>query len=358
MKVGDKVRFLDSVGGGVITKIDPSRKLVYVADEDGFEAPTAMSQVVVVNNVKPNNIPMTEKELLNMEQLQISETNDFQQAQPTDFSVQSADEEYETDYGDVLNVQLAFVPQNIRLLQSTPYDAVLINDSNYYLLYIIAQEVNAQLSVVSSGLLEPNMTDTFTTIEKDSLNDWEHLHVQVIPFKQGKTYKQQRVLDVDLKLNLVNFLKLHAFAANEYFDKPAWIINLVENKKTELEDSLGQLTQKYREDAKRPTPTKVRHRRVVTNEPLEIDLHINQLLDTTAGMKNGDMLQYQLDTFHRVMKENMGNKGKKIVFIHGKGEGVLRKSIEDALHRQYKTCRYQDASFQKYGFGATMVIIG
>ena len=51
------------------------------------------------------------------------------------------------------------------------------------------------------------------------------------------------------------------------------------------------------------------------------------------------------------------NKGKKIVFIHGKGEGVLRNAIMQEIRRKYPKCLSQDASFQKYGFGATMVII-
>ena len=49
--------------------------------------------------------------------------------------------------------------------------------------------------------------------------------------------------------------------------------------------------------------------------------------------------------------------GKKIVFIHGKGEGVLRNAIGQELRKKYPRCLSQDASFQKYGFGATMVII-
>ncbi|MTT60629.1 Smr/MutS family protein, partial [Parabacteroides merdae] len=48
---------------------------------------------------------------------------------------------------------------------------------------------------------------------------------------------------------------------------------------------------------------------------------------------------------------------QKIVFIHGKGDGVLRKAVIDELKRKYSNCRYQDASFQEYGFGATMVTI-
>ncbi|MBR5883634.1 MAG: Smr/MutS family protein, partial [Bacteroidaceae bacterium] len=50
--------------------------------------------------------------------------------------------------------------------------------------------------------------------------------------------------------------------------------------------------------------------------------------------------------------------GQKIVFIHGKGAGVLRKNILQELKYRYKGCTWQDASFREYGFGATMVKIG
>ena len=49
--------------------------------------------------------------------------------------------------------------------------------------------------------------------------------------------------------------------------------------------------------------------------------------------------------------------GQKIVFIHGKGDGVLRKAIEKDLKTRYKQHYFQDASFREYGFGATMVTI-
>lgn len=93
------------------------------------------------------------------------------------------------------------------------------------------------------------------------------------------------------------------------------------------------------------------------NEELVIDLHAHELLETTSGMSAGDIKKHQLDVFNRTMQEHLSQKGKKIVFIHGKGDGVLRKAVIDELKYKYKSCEYQDASFQQYGFGATMVII-
>ena len=69
------------------------------------------------------------------------------------------------------------------------------------------------------------------------------------------------------------------------------------------------------------------------------------------------MLDVQLKEFRRVMDENIRHKGQKIVFIHGKGEGVLRKALLDELKHKYKHCEAQDASFREYGFGATLITV-
>ena len=87
------------------------------------------------------------------------------------------------------------------------------------------------------------------------------------------------------------------------------------------------------------------------------DLHANQLIDNTNGLSANDIFQYQLDTFNQIMQENIKKKGQKIVFIHGKGNGVLRKELLKQLKTKYPTCYVQDASFQEYGYGASMVTI-
>ena len=52
---------------------------------------------------------------------------------------------------------------------------------------------------------------------------------------------------------------------------------------------------------------------------IEIDLHIDKLLDDTTGMANKDMLDYQMDVFHKTLEQYKLRRGQKIVFIHGKG---------------------------------------
>ena len=49
MKIGDKVSFLSETGGGVIAGFQ-GKNIVLVEDEDGFQIPTPINEVVVIGN--------------------------------------------------------------------------------------------------------------------------------------------------------------------------------------------------------------------------------------------------------------------------------------------------------------------
>ena len=54
MKIGDKVCYLNAVGGGVITRIG-EKGVVTVLEEDGFETPVLANDVVVVADTNELN---------------------------------------------------------------------------------------------------------------------------------------------------------------------------------------------------------------------------------------------------------------------------------------------------------------
>lgn len=85
----------------------------------------------------------------------------------------------------------------------------------------------------------------------------------------------------------------------------------------------------------------------------EVDLHINQLVTSSKGMDNYDMLNLQLDTAKRKIEYAMSKRIPKIVFIHGVGEGVLKSELHSLLQKY--PARFYDASYKKYGLGATEV---
>ncbi len=88
---------------------------------------------------------------------------------------------------------------------------------------------------------------------------------------------------------------------------------------------------------------------------LEIDLHINQLVKSTRGMDNYEMLTLQINTAKKHLEYAIKKSISKIVFIHGKGAGVLKTELQFLLENY--PVKYYDASYQKYGLGATEVYV-
>ena len=361
IKKGDNVRFMNAVGGGIVTRVDEMKKIVYVEDTDGFEMTVQERECLVIVAINAEtNFPIKDfrtKSASTIVQPQRPEPEKLN-AQP---EINIPEPIIETPEGETLIALLAFFPMDIKQMQTTAYECYLVNDSNYYLYYNVINGENDSLKSVANGIIEPNMQELLTEIAKDELSNWERIRVQLLPFKQGKSYTPQNVIDASLRINAVKFYKLHSFTDNDYFDEPAMLIDITSEKEKEEENKkLAEISPEeikqamfQKEQTGRPRIVK----RKEAPEVIEVDLHINELLDSTSGMSNGDMLQCQLDKFHAVIAENKNRKGQKIVFIHGKGEGVLRGEIEKLLKTQYKTYYFQDASFREYGFGATMVTI-
>ncbi len=349
INIGDKVRFLNSVGGGIVRAFR-DKKIVLVEDESGFEFPIPIHECVVIDEggggKQKKTVPDVEKPVV----------ADFPKPRSEEQPVE------ETPEGERLNVYVAYLPVDSKNLTEGGYEAYFINESNYYLYYNYMSISNRSYTSRSHGLIEPNTRIFMEEFGKDMLNDMEHLCVQFIAFKKGKSYAPKNAISVEFRLDTVKFYKLHCFTDNDFFDEGALVVPIVRNDVSERQmlvsamDLQNAMMQK-KDDDRRATHRISAKPKKTDNPVLEVDLHISQLLDETTGMSASDMLKYQIDKFHSVMKENMKKKGQKIVFIHGKGEGVLRACIEKELKTRYKSCDYQDASFREYGFGATMIKI-
>ncbi|MBR5199839.1 MAG: hypothetical protein IKW20_08475 [Bacteroidales bacterium] len=63
---------------------------------------------------------------------------------------------------------------------------------------------------------------------------------------------------------------------------------------------------------------------------LEVDLHI-EAIPGGSNVPKGQQLQFQMDTFKRIIRESLSHKGMKISFIHGIGDGILKAAIRKEL---------------------------
>ncbi len=210
-----------------------------------------------------------------------------------------------------------------------------------------------------AGVVEPNIQVFLEEIAGTDLPAMDRIAVQMIAFKDGREFKLKSPVAVETALDTTKFFKMHCFKENVYFEKDVIALNIVTNDRplSRMVIDSGRLEEglKQKKAADRPKRQPVKKQKLTS--VLEVDLHITELVDSTAGLSPADMLNLQVDEFRKVMDENLKNHGRKIVFIHGKGEGVLRSALMKELNHRYKGHDVQDASFREYGFGATQVTI-
>ncbi len=377
MKVGDKVRFLSEVGGGTVTGFQ-GKDIVLVEDEDGFDIPMLKSQVVVIGQEEYEKPQQPHPQPLSEERGEASPPTPLRgEGRPETTGKQrlpsprrgAGGEAFEASSGPglMLNLYLAFVPNDVKAISETTFETYLINDSDFYVqvLYLSAEGANWRARFCAT--VEPNTKVFVEEFDRSQLGELERVAVQAMAWKPDRVFPLKPTLTTEVRLDCTKFYKMHVFQPNEFFRDPNWTVPLVRDDKPVRSlfpdaDAMRQalLGQPAHEPQPARQPKKAQEGPVHSKpnrkpEIIEVDLHIEQLIDNLSGLSAGDMLMVQMKEFRRVMDEHVKQPGTRIVFIHGKGEGVLRKNILQELRARYKNCTAQDASFREYGFGATMV---
>ncbi|WP_279053071.1 DUF2027 domain-containing protein [Hoylesella timonensis] len=389
MKIGDKVRFLSESGGGVIAGFQ-GKNIVLVEDEDGFQIPTPINDVIQVidddystgkvvgstlpkptsvKNALTSSAPDDEEELIDDD----PSTKEITFRTPAE----------ERKGGNLLSCYLAFVPMDMKDMTHTRFESYFVNDSNYYVRFAYLSAEGNSWKLKSSMEVEPNTKEFIEEFGKEDLNDLGHVAIQLLSYKRDKSFMLKPTIDVQFRIDTVKFYKLHTFQENDFFELPALLYTIVENDKVtrplvvdskQLKEEMYQKEPKdhievtkadekendtyvRRYNARKQTgnPFQLKHRG--NDDIVVVDLHAHELLDTTTGMSAIDILNFQLQKFRDTLQQYKDKKGQRIVFIHGKGEGVLRRALINDLNYRYKKYQYQDASFQEYGYGATQVTI-
>ncbi|MFV0365469.1 MAG: DUF2027 domain-containing protein [Mangrovibacterium sp.] len=345
-RIGDKVKFLNDVGGGTVTKL-VGKNMVHVENEDGFEIPTLTNEIVLVGEQQEDTSKSSSKE-----------TN---KPTVTDFVKQGMQglpvrEDIKTKVtqiagNDRANFQLAFVPEN----SHNPLDGVtrmyLVNDSNQTLIYNYLHFDGFQYEGQQHGEVSPNTKVLINNLSSADIANLPEFVFQLICFKDGASTIEQPILKT-INVHAAKFYKAGSFKHNDYFKIPAMIYKLSE---TAFDNAVDEL--KVKEVVAEPARVKTAPKEE-WQELTEVDLHIHELIDDEQGLGAKDMLELQMKTFKEKMEGAIkSNKVKRIVFIHGIGEGVLKNEVRRELTRKYKQYDYQDASFREYGYGATMVIL-
>ena len=334
ISIGDTVRFLTEKLEGKVTSITDRNTVQVFVEEYGFEIPASIHDLVVIRS------DFTRPEVAGKAEAERRPDRQAESAQSTD------------------TLYLAIVPDNFNNLTDARYELFIGNDTDRICLYSVAFRQNDKYTGILAGNCNPDSVSSigsYTLKEIDS--DIKAISLQAIFFQKGVT-RLKNAIETELKINPVNLCKTGSYKRVRWFDTVALLRPLEQEAQSATEEIDGKQFREALKEKQAADTQPVRHpQKQATGNIVEIDLHSSELLETTAGMDNKDILEYQLDVFRKTMDEYKLRKGKKIIFIHGKGDGVLRQRILWELQTKYTRHQHQDASFKQYGYGATMVTI-
>lgn len=225
IKPGDTVRYLNAVGGGKVIRVEG--KIAYV-DDDGFETPVQVSELVVV--LPAGHVSDTPgRKMFDQSAFDTGRTDRRETAKPVmeapaahapapepeDFPIE------ETDYSDDMTIVLAFEPGNVKDLDNTVFNAVIVNDSNYFLDYqLMRRDGEAGWAAVGRGVAAPNEIVDLAGFTQQSVRDLERIVFQAIAYKKDKPFEIKMPLSVSRKIDITKFYKVHCFRPGVYFDTP------------------------------------------------------------------------------------------------------------------------------------------
>lgn len=343
IKPGDKVKFLNTVGGGVVKSVI-NKTMVNVEDYDGFEVPTLISELVVVDDA--NSMDAAKRSAKKNAEPKKEEA-------PVRKELPKAEIKYVAGK-DNPDCYMAFVPQDSNNPVEGELKLYLVNDSNNYVLYNFSHLKDKVYKSIDSGKMNPNSKRNLESFTRFNLNELPEFQFQLLFFREESSRLEAPVIK-SFKLNPVKFYRQNSYEKTRFFTQNAMLFPLLG---PDLEAEVAKLSEA---DLTQVAAVKEEPKAVVKKAPspdlVEVDLHIHELLEDTRGLANHEMLEVQMGRFRNEMETAIANGTRRIVFIHGVGNGTLKQELRKELTTKYKKYYFQDASFKEYGYGATMVIL-
>ncbi len=412
IKKGDRVKFISDTGVGTVTAINGA--IATVSVEDGFDIPALLTDLVAVEADEESSAmrrmgvsdgtpvnrpgsgggsktpPRAEKERKPQQHKapqygRIALSDDYEDEDDVDLSyikqnflkgqvaAQQAEEAKETEAAKKrkspleltdYDVKLCFVPRDASQPEDSDLELYLVNDGSYQLFYSIARwSGDRYVNPIGTGTLADDAKVSLGVWKRNEFSVLQKLQVSVVLHKPT-AYVPQPAEDFSLELSPMKFVRRGSYIENDFFDEPAVLFTIASSSAVREEATLPVPAVPSLSIFPKPvdTPKKidVRESKGLSHgdEPEIIDLHAEEILDSTADMSNGEILRAQLSRFEIALDLAVSSgKHGRIVFIHGVGSGKLKYEIKKLMDAKYPRLKFQDASFKEYGYGAIMVFL-
>lgn len=310
-QLGEFVRFVDERREGYITKII-SEEMVGVTGEDDFEIPVMVSNITRVHGHSSN-----------------PETNNPQ-----------AEEKVNATNFVERGIFLAAIPDANK---GSVVHFYVVNETSYQLmvgLKTLSKEVYK--GVFFGELASGKSIKVFSSALPD-LDLWPTQSFQVM-FYTTANKEPKKPLEISFKFKSKDFAGTKQQAP--IIKSNGWLFRVDEPE-------LVLDAQKIKESFFKPTEEKAE----LQKPAKEVDLHIEKLRDDHDFLSKKEMLDIQMTHFQKNLEAAIVHKFESIVFIHGAGNGTLQHEIHKAISKNPHIKTFMDAQKEKFGYGATKIIL-
>jgi len=311
-KLGDFVRFVDEKMEGFVTRII-DEQMIGVTGEDDFEIPVLASKVTTVHGYQAPG----------------SQKNSVQDDEP------QATGEFTTR-----GVYLGVAPDP---KANSVVHFHLVNDTSFHLLASLTTDKQNTFKGEYAGIIAPKSEAKVYSAQLADLQLWPKFIFNVV-FNTKLNHEPAAPLVMNEKFKAKDFAGTKKQIP--VLKQQGWLIQLDEPEVTIDAEKLKESFFKTTEE-----------KTTVDKPGKEIDLHIEKLRNDYQFINSADILKIQLEFFHKALDSAIVHQMHEIVFIHGAGNGVLRNEIHKALGKHPKVQTFMDAQKEKFGYGATKVVL-
>ncbi|MBN2616348.1 MAG: DUF2027 domain-containing protein [Bacteroidales bacterium] len=344
-KVGDQVKFLDEAGGGRVTAIVDD-KMVKIETDEGFEMPVMMSELIPdyrqtesqekpVRTTQPQPSAPAPKEEYTEETVEITPISTWNKPR------------------EEAGVYLVFEPHDQQWFLTGPVSVFLVNHTSFDILYSLFLEVEGSVQGVDYGSIPAHSKKILDTVSREELENWSHGILQTL-LHEDKPETIYLPVHSQINIRVSRFFKEGSYLSNTLVNGKAIISTLISQKTLQRADNTGKYDAEPQKVKNVPQKKQafIDKYRTTYGEAI-VDLHIGEILDNIAGLSSSDIFRIQVEHFKKALDSALVNDYRKITFIHGIGNGVLKNAIIEYFKQQGN----EQADIVKFGVGSLDVLI-
>lgn len=354
---GDKVKFLNERGGGVVSKI-VNPNLVHVTIEDGFDIPVLPSELIKIEEEKVPGRSFFNEDASGA----VPDTS-----ASSEVSGKTAEDNsgrrsplYYGKNAEKQGVYIAFSPVDQRFLISGEINFYILNNTPYDVYYSLYTKEGDKYFNKDGGTVFAEEKVLIDSIDREDLPNMLEGFVQML-FQQEAMTEVLMPLHAAYKVQGSKFYQENAFKKSQLVNERAIVVTLSDLAAVEKVTNPRLFKPEAPQEAPKPQkpqkPLALIDRHKSATLEAEVDLHISALKEDYSDMSNGEILNFQISYFSTTIESAIMHQYNKVVYIHGIGNGTLKSTLRKKLKEEYPDFIVRNAPFARYGNGAIEVLI-